>query len=633
MLLALLLAASQPHDFRSKTVLLSFDKRELTEIVQFVSQLTGRNFILPEKVSGKLTILSNEAVPREEVWPVFLAALDANGWAVEPAGSYWKLVEKKKAFLSGDQIVTRIYRLKHGDGDQLKGVLSQFISHDAELQLLPPSTLILSDLAENVARISRLLEQLDLPAVAAEVHVVQVRFASATELAQKLTETLQQKSLRVIADERTNKLLVAGGAFDQVQQLLEQLDVPAGDGGVHVHALRNAKAEELAPTLTAIAAGMSGKKGDVKITPDKTTNTIVVIASAADDRAVGKLIDRLDQERRQVFIEAVILEVNLDDEKDLGLSAHAGQLSGDQLAVAGSELGGLSSLKGVGSLSSLGGFLAGLQGSPLTIGDTTLPAFGIVMQALQSSSDVNVISTPHLIITDNTEGEIEVGQNVPFQSGFPAVTPSATAVSSLGQLYAPIQRQNVELKLHLKAQINHDEKVRLEVDESTEEIASVDKTLGPTTSKRAAKTVITARDAETVVIGGLIQERMTKAVSKVPVLGSIPVLGWLFRNESTKKQRTNLLLFLTPYILRDTDDVRRIFERKMKERDEFVKRFFDAGDAGRSVDYEHKLGPLSKLRAGVAEELSKVENGGDGGDKETAVRASQVAAGAVECAP
>src|SRR5205814_8615188 len=214
----------------------------------------------------------------------------------------------------------------------------------------------------------------------------------------------------------------------------------------------------------------------------------------------------------------------------------------------------------------------------------------------------------------NTEGEITVGQNVPFQAGYApgglssltsgststttggtaagALTGSLVGLGGIGSLYAPIQRQNVELRLRIKPQINESDYVRLDVDEQTEEIASVDKTLGPTTSKRTAKTTVVAKDQETVVIGGLIQDRTTKSVQKVPVLGSLPVIGWLFRNESTKRQKTNLLLFLTPYIIRDQGDYRRIFERKMAERAEFVKRFYgDETGYEAAIDYERKPGP------------------------------------------
>ena len=687
-------APVQPVDHKevgrnAKTVLMSFDKRDLAEVIQFVSQFTQRNFILPERLSGKVTILSNVPIPADEVWSVFLAALDANNWALYPVGRYWKLVEKKQSsraviptYLDSgqevpatEQMVTKLFKLGFVEAEQMRNVLAQFTSRDSDLQIVPPNTLILSDLGLNMRRLEKLIEQLDQPGGSQEIHIVAVQHAGAQDLAQKLSEILQAQAgskqgptspaavggrgARLIADERTNKLVVIAGdnSFQSVLDLLRQLDIPTGDGGVHVYYLENAKAEDVASTLQSFAQGLSGKRraaappsaptapgatpaadlfnGEVKVTADKNTNSLVVIASQADYRNVVKLIERLDIARRQVFVEAVIMEVNLEDDAELGASLHGGtqrdftfaNTTGSGTAVLGTALGGLSSLGGVSSLASLNGFLAGIQGPPITVSGVSIPSFGIVLQALQSSSDVNVISTPHLIMTDNTEGEITVGQNVPFQAAYAPAgsnsTTTSTIVSSLGSLYAPIQRQNVELKLHIKPQINQGDYVRLEVDEQTEEIASVDKTLGPTTSKRSAKTTVVARDQETVVIGGLIQERVTRSVSKVPVLGSLPLLGWLFRSESSRKQKTNLLLFLTPYVIRDQSDVRRIFERKMAEREEFVSRFYN-GDAEqrRFIDYDRKPGPLARLRRGVAEELNKVENGGPGIQGERRIEAA-----------
>ena len=262
---------------------------------------------------------------------------------------------------------------------------------------------------------------------------------------------------KIIPEERTNKLIViAGGkSFDRVLDLIKQLDVPSSEGGVHVYYLENAKAEEVASTMQALAQGVSSQRrsgpapgagggapaggggpasadlfsGSVKITADKNTNSLVVIASQADYRNLVKVVERLDIRRRQVFVEAVIMEVNLQNNLDVGVSAHGGTVlndvsfrgtKGDAPLVIGSELGGLSSIGGVATLGSLGGFLAGLQGPPLTVPGTnlSLPSFAILLNALQSSSDVNVISTPHVIMSDNTEGEITVGQNVPFQAGF-----------------------------------------------------------------------------------------------------------------------------------------------------------------------------------------------------------------------
>lgn len=730
----------------AKTVVMSFDKRDLAEVIQFVSQFTQRNFILPERVSGKITILSNAPIPADEVWNVFVAALDANNWAVYPVGHYWKLVEKKQSSRANvpmylesgqeapptEQMVTKLFKLRYVEADQMRNVLNQFTSRDSDFQIFAPDVLIISDLGLNMRRLEKLVGQLDQPGGSEEIHIVPVLYAGAQELAQKLTEIFQAQSSqpgkpggaraigvvepaqpgqpiaapqagaqpgasqgpvqvsKILPEERTNKLIVIAGAksFARVMELIKQLDVPSGEGGVHVYYLENAKAEEVASTMQALAQGTSSAQhrtgaapggpvggapgapggggpasadlfsGQVKITADKNTNSLVVIASQADYRNLVKVVERLDIRRRQVFVEAVIMEVNLENDLDLGVSAHGGTIindvsfrgtKGPAPLVLGSELGGLSSLGGVASLGSLGGFLAGLQGPPITVPglNISLPSFAILLNALQSSSDVNVISTPHVIMSDNTEGEITVGQNVPFQAGYSpqlsglsslvsgqtgttGTTPTAGIGSSLlglgglGSLYAPIQRQNVELRLRIKPQINESDYVRLDVDEQTEEIASVDKTLGPTTSKRTAKTTVVAKDQETVVIGGLIQDRTTKSVQKIPLLGSLPVVGWLFRNESTKRQKTNLLLFLTPYIIRDQGDYRRIFERKMSERAEFVKRFYgDEAPYEAPIDYERKLGPLARVERGVKQEMSKVENGGPGATDERVIGPSQ----------
>jgi general secretion pathway protein D len=614
-------------------------------------------------------------------------------------------------------MVTKLFKLRFVEADQMRNTLNQFTSRDSDFQIFPPDTLIVSDLGLNMRRLERLVEALDQPGGSEEIHIVQVQFAGAQALAQKLTEIfaaqqgtkpggqrqlgvaeplqpgvpqigLQQQQpggmqgggpvtvSKIIAEERTNKLIVITSArsFQRVAELIKQLDVPAGGGGVNVYYLSNAKAEDMATTLQALAQGAAAAKrqgpggpigapppgvvtqvsggavsadlfsGEVKVTADKNTNSLVIIASASDYRNLLKVIERLDVQRRQVFVEAVIMEVNLQSENDLGVSAHAGTIidnlnfrgaQGSAPLVLGSELGGLSSLGGVTSLGTLGGFLAGLQGPPITVpGGLTLPSFAVLLNALQSSSDVNVISTPHVLMTDNTEGEVTVGQNVPFQAGYnpsagalgaAAASSGAGAAAGLGALglgggsslsslfVTPIQRQNVELRLRIKPQINDGDYVRLEVDEQTEEIASIDKLLGPTTSKRSAKTTVVAKDQETVVLGGLIQERTLKSVQKIPVLGSIPVLGFLFRSEQTKKTKTNLLLFLTPYIIRDPSDYRRIFERKMAERAEFVKRFSGEDTTYEAaIDYTKKPGPLMRVRRAIDFEMSRPENGGQG---------------------
>jgi general secretion pathway protein D len=501
---------------------------------------------------------------------------------------------------------------------------------------------------------------------------------------------------KVIADERTNKLIIIADekSFERIMEVVQQLDVPTAEGGgIHVIFLKNASAEELSTTLANLAQGKSGKTspvpqapgqlgqprppapaggsgapsaelftGEVKITADKAQNALVVQASGADIVTVRRLIEKLDRPRRQVFVEAVIMEVNLNNSTVFGVGMHGAvpvtTKDGTGFIPVSSSPGRINTLGVMGnamSLASLGGFLTGFAGpTSASLKDLGLniPNMGVMIQALQSSSDVNVLSTPTLLAADNGEAEISVGQTVPFQaayapsglsslvsSGVGSGTNSAALGSLLGSgglnsLYAPIQRQPVELRVKIKPQIGEGDNVKLLVDEQTEEIVSNDPQLGPTTSKRTVKTEIVARDQSTIVIGGLMQERTVRSVKKVPFLGSIPIIGWLFRDTSTSKQKTNLLLFLTPYIIRDEADYRRIYEKKRKEQQEFVEAFYGRLPAyDVSIDFARKAGPYARLRREVAEETSKVENGGRGGPGERIVTPADAATGGAPLGP
>lgn len=690
---------------------LDFDKVDIDKLVQTISDMTGRLFILPENVRGKITIVGPEhgkaGVTAEEAYQAFLSALDANGLTVYQAGKYWKIVEKRAGkqsniptlldesapYTTNEQMVTKVFKLHFVEAEPVRAVIQQLVSRDGDTIAYPPDTIIVNDIGLNMHRLEKIIDRLDSVTSTDEIRIIQVQYATAQEVADKLRQVFEEKNKKpgqkggqavinppgappapaapgapgggsegeppaslqqIIPDERTNKLIVIGNqrAFDRINELLKHLDQPTSDGGqVHVYYLVNANAEELASTLASLTQGINkqarpatpppgGAKGpatvadlfsgEVKITADKGTNSLVVIASKSDYRNLVSVIEQLDISRRQVFIEAVIMEVNLSNDLSFGMGFHAGdnpgiQSAGDSLLVTGSQLGKSNSLSGVLSLASLGGFLAGLQG-PLISDKFPIPAFSIVLHALQSNSDVNVISTPHILATDNEDAEITVGQNVPFQAGITSnslgALGGATGTSSLATsallgsysgLIAPIQRQNVELKLKIKPQINESDFIRLQVDEQTEEIASKDDRLGPTTAKRTAKTVVVARDQQTIVIGGLIQERTVKSVQKVPLLGDIPVLGWLFRDNGVTKQRTNLLLFLTPYIIRDQSDFQRIFERKLKERQEFVEQFYGRQPGYKvPIDYNRKAGPLAKMFHTMETEAKKYENGGEG---------------------
>ncbi|HYD41866.1 MAG TPA: type II secretion system secretin GspD [Anaeromyxobacter sp.] len=717
--------------------MLAFNKADIIDVLEQASRWTCRNFIYTEDIArGKITLLSKTPVTAEEAYAAFIAALNSNNITIYASGRYYKLgrsPDSKKMPIptltdpdqqtpATEQVVTKVIKLRSTDADMLRGVLGNFISpQGADIQSIPPDTLIITDMALNIRRIEKILETVDKPGGGDVIQVIQLRYAAAKDVADKLNQIFQAQQgtgrrgvaggrigsgpivrnpqgqpvpqpgqaqggadvisvSKVIPDDRTNKLIVIADerSFERLQELIEQLDVPTGaDGGIHVVFLRNASAEDLAQTLSNLAQGQTRRPGaaptpappqqqpnlrgapapqamppgaggeataelfagDVKITADKAQNALLVQASGADFVAISRLIEKLDRPRRQVFVEAVIMEVTLNNSTEFGVGAHGFvdvEVNGRKgvlplISQPGGQLSSLDPKAVVNTVTQLGGFLTGFNGPTSgVLKDLTglsLPSLGVVIRALQTSSDVNVISTPHVLATDNEESEIAVGQKVPFQKGFfpPGVAnlltgDNATAATNLlgttgglSSLAANVEREDVELRLKMKPQINEGGNVRMTVEIQNEEIASVDRQLGPTTSKRSVKTQIVAKDQSTIVIGGLIQERANREVRKVPVLGSLPVLGTLFRDSTTRKQKTNLLVFLTPYIIRDEGDYRRIFEKKRKEQEDFMVRFYGKKRGYQpDVDYGRKAGPLSRIHVGVTEETSRVENGGPG---------------------
>jgi general secretion pathway protein D len=713
--------------------MLSFNKAEIVDVLEQASRWTCRNFVYTEDVArGKITLLSKTPVTADEAYAAFLAALNSNNISVYATGRYYKLIrsaDSKKNPIptytgedsttpANEQPITKVIRLRYADADQMRGVIGNFLSpQGADVQSIPPDMLIITDIGLNIRRIERIMEAVDRAGAGDLVRIVQVRYASAKDIADKINQIFQAQGgkatarrtmvspgtsapvpgrpqagrptptpaptasapgafevsvSKILPDERTNKLIIIADekSFQRIVELIDQLDVPtSGDGGIHVVFLRNANAEELAQTLSNLAQGQARRpgapvvppatppgavggtrptgaagiagvtadlfSGEVKITADKAQNALLVQASGSDFAAVSRLVEKLDRPRRQVFVEAVIVEVNLRNDTELGVGAHTAipfDYKGESGIIPISSNPGRVSSLGLLDAVGLGGFLTGFTG-PVTAELRNLgfniPSIGFLIQALQSSSDANVLSTPHIVATDNEESEITVGQNVPFQAGFvsPALSgllggasgESSTLGSLLGQqgslgLSVPIQRQPVELRLKIKPQINEGGNVRLTIEEQTEEITDRDPQLGPTTAKRSVKTQIVARDQSTIVIGGLIQERNVRSVKKVPFLGSLPILGWLFRDTVTNKTKTNLLLFLTPYIIRDESDYRRIYEKKRAEQQEFIEQFYGRQPTFQvSTDFSRKAGPFARMRAGVVEETSRLENGGRGG--------------------
>lgn len=637
----------RPDNYR---VAFSLEDANLSELVRVISQLTGRRFIFGGKVRDiKATVYSPQKVTVAEAYRAFLAILETNGLTVVPQGRFLKIVEipgvaqqNTPLYATGtptpdeERYVTRLYRVNNISADEVGKLLTKFKSKEGDISTYAPGgLLIITDTGSNVRRLLRIVEEIDVGGASNQIWVEPVHYASASELAAALSDIFEvgakggetsdtgdTRISKIMSEDRTNSLVIVAteSAYLRVLELIKRLDVPqTGSGDVHVLALQHAMAEELAQTLTNVLSGMntggnrpqkgSGPgggesvfEGSMRITADKATNSLVITSSLRDYASIRAVIDKLDRPRRQVFIEAVILDVQVDHTNSFNINYHGG--AAPDIGGGGNSLvyGGFNPLTSIllPSADNLQGLALGVRGPDIE-GTTnllgtglTVPAFGIVVNALASSSDANVLATPHIIATDNVPAEISVGQNIPLQTnlggmgnigslaGLASSTGTQSALSALGGygfggFAAP--RQDVGTKIKVTPHINDSNEVRLELNEEISEQGAASGALGAVSiTKRTADTTVVVRDQQTVVIGGLMRDAVVTSETKIPVLGDLPLLGFLFRNSSNTKQKTNLLLILTPYIIRDQDDLRGIFERKMQERQEFLDRYFVFSD-------------------------------------------------------
>jgi general secretion pathway protein D len=455
---------------------------------------------------------------------------------------------------------------------------------------------------------------------------------------------------KIIADDRLNALILLSSraAYLRVKALVERLDVALdfdSGGKIHVYTLEHADAEEMAQTLTSVISGIqqptggannqpgrprrpapapaaagtasdaAAFEGQVRVTHDKPTNSLVAVASAADFIALRRIIRQLDTPRRQVYLEATIVEVSVDNSLDLGVSFHGGVEQDGSIILGGVQHNELSSLN-VATLASATGLIGGILGPLLDNAEeflgTSIPSFGVLFQALATSGNVHVLSSPHILTTDNEEAEISVGQNIPYQSaiGFGGI---GTPGQGGGGLFPTqsVQRQDVALTLKITPQINASDVIRLQIDLEISDIASENfGGLGPSWAKRTIKDVVVVRDQQAVVIGGLMNDRTSTSESKVPLLGDIPVLGYLFKYKSTSKEKRNLLVMLTPYVVKDQLDIERIVERRVREQREFMRTFstFRSMKYRPDVDYRRKRGLLEEInRAALQVERETLE--------------------------
>ncbi len=603
LLLALLLPS--PGLAAGEKVSFNFVDVDITAVAKFVSDMTGKNFIYDSRVRGKVTVIAPTKINIDDAYDLFTSVLLLKGYAIVPSGlGVYKIVPIAEARQSGlkvtdrrtpinEDFIARLISIEHISASAALKFLQPVISRNGYISAFGPGNLILlMDSGLVIEKVLKIISAIDKPFEAEEPEVVYLENSDAEEVGRVLNEGITKSaqsrgvkpSAKAVPVKRINALVLFGNRAERASliKLIRSLDVEQKSerGVINVYFLENADAEEMSAVLKNLLSG--GKKGSSKggtpfqslsaasITPDKGTNSLVIVASPSDYSSLEGVIKKLDRKRRQVFVEALIVEASIDKLRDLGSQWRA-LLTKDGEPILSGGFGNMDNNTMQGIVTGLSGLTVGGAGNyqnfqypdpdPKKAGQMTgltVPGFAALFSLSEFQGAVDVLSSPQILTADNSEAEIHVGENVPFITMKETTTGGTTSQS--------IQRQDVGIKLRITPQITEGSNVRLDiyqeissVKESTETIITE---VGPTTTKRSTKTTVIVSDGETVVISGLMQEREEVSETRVPLLHRIPVLGWLFKYRSTTKVKTNLLLFLTPHIIRDAEDLKRITEQK-----------------------------------------------------------------------
>ncbi|PIR26384.1 MAG: type II secretion system protein GspD [Deltaproteobacteria bacterium CG11_big_fil_rev_8_21_14_0_20_42_23] len=620
-------AAEEQKSPQDDLVYLNVQGQDIKDVIKQISKATKKNFIIDDKIRGKVTIISEQKMTREEAYQAFLSALEVAGYTVVkgPAGIL-KVIQQKDAKSSPipihvdstpltDSYVTRLVNLENISALEISNAIKGLISKSGNLFAYPATnTLIITDSGTNIDRLMKIIKELDQEGPQQVVEIIPVVNADAKQVASTVLNLFEagkannrrtvkgaadseEQVSKIIADDRTNSIIVVASkrSIQNVRDIIARLDtkLETGDtGGVHVHYLKHAKASDIASTLSSVTAGAGaataakGKttgqpavaqfEGGIKIGADETTNALIITSSAKDYKIlVDELISKLDIPRKQVYLESTIMELAVRKADDYGLkgfgSGGFGNLLGfGQTFAATAGLGGLFSSGGlVGGVLSRDNITVSVPTETGGSSDVTLPAYSAFLNLIQTYSDANIVSSPNLLTLDNEEAEINITEKIYAKK----VTNTATGLST--QEPTPLESG---LILKLTPQISEGDTVKMKIDQ---ELSNFTGTADPDTgaapsSKRKVSTTVVTQDGQTVVLGGLMQDNVTHSKSKVPFLGDIPILGLLFRTSTSSNTKSNLLILITPYVIRTPNDFSNVMRRKIEERNRFVNNNFNS---------------------------------------------------------
>ena len=603
---ALLLAVwSTVNAAEEEKVTLNFVGADIEAVVKAVGAITNRNFILDPRVKGTVNIVSARPVARDLVYQILLSALRLQGFAAVDGQGVTKIVpeaDAKQSFsvtsdkpltASGDKMVTQVYPLQYESAVHMVPVLRPLIAPNNVIAAYPNNnTLVIVDYADNVRRINKIIEAIDKPNDG-EIVLLKLQHASALDMAQVLNKLMPENAavglpgavvagtgvqpgrLVVVPEARSNSLFIRSdnpARLGRLRELVASLDQPGNTAAnIHVVYLRNAEAVKLAQTLRATmtgeappapaaapaaataaqpAAAAAAAAGGGMVQADAATNALIINAPDVIYNSLRAVIEKLDTRRAQVFVEALIVEVMADKAAEFGIQwmAPIGSGGPNSAVVGGTNFGSGGSnivqLAGGSTLPAAGLNLGLLR--RFTVGGKEVETLAVLARALQSDVNANVLATPNLLTLDNEEAKIVIGQNVPFITGQYAQTGTTTTPSP----FQTIERKDVGLTLKVKPQVSESGTVKLVIYQELSSVSDTTNNAGLITSKRSIDSTVLVDDGRIVVLGGLIQDTLQDGLDKVPGLGDVPVLGNLFRYEKRKRVKTNLMVFLRPYVLR-----------------------------------------------------------------------------------
>lgn len=604
---------------KDDTVALNFVNADIGAVIQAISKLSGRNFVVDPRVKGNINIVTATPVQRSLTYSILSSALRLQGYAVVEANGVTQVVPEADAKLHAgpvnksrktgddDRLVTQVFMLKHESAAQIVPVIRPLVAPNNTVTAYPGNnSVVVTDYAENVRRIGQIIESIDVPQ--GGVRVFQLANASAVDLAATINRLMNEsgnaggaadasQKVSVVADSRSNSLLVRSDNLSKiaaVRQLVTSLDVPGSAGNIHVIYLKNAEAVKIAQTLRGVLSGDSSAAptgsstsfaptttgagntqpvgsgpgnssptggvgsgvpqatGGGVIQADAMTNSLIITAPEPIYNNIRRAVEQLDRRRAQVYVEALITEISAEKAAEFGIQWQTGKISNSNSVVGGTNFGG-----GGTNILNIATGATPSTGMNLILGGGTVSVLGkdilnlnMLARFLQSDTKANILSTPNLITLDNEEAKMVVGQNLPFVTGQYTSTGTTSTVSNPFQT---IERKDVGLTLKVKPQISESGTVRLQIFQEASSVVgtTASNTNGPITNKRSIESTVLVDDGAIIALGGLIEDSYNAGSDRVPVLGDIPYLGSLFRYDSRKRSKTNLIVFLRPVILRD----------------------------------------------------------------------------------